>query len=157
MSNFADHAEFQLALTTMAKILVHCRPDCLSDACKLIDIAKAYAMNTGQELKAGATADREAHSMSKGFGLWRNKQLRQYFKHVVNRSVCRKPRFEVEPEIYLESLVNKVLPACFPSPTGVYDASLTTVSAASIMALNATRTVAEMEALLMKLPVREQL
>ena len=154
LTSFADHAEFQLALTTICKVLVHSRPDCLSDACKLIEIAVAYAQSTGQELKAGAAADREAHSMSKGFGLWRNKQLRQYFRHVINRSICRKPEFNVDPCVYLDSLTNKVLPACFPTATGIYEASLTSISAISLMNLNAPRSVAEMEALLMK--AREQ-
>ena len=154
LSSFADHAEFQLALTTICKVLVHSRPDCLSDACKLIEMAGAYAHSTGQELDAGAAADREAHSMSRGFGLWRNKQLRQYFRHVINRSICRKPKFDVDPCVYLDSLTNKVLPACFPTATGIYEASLTSISAISLMNLNAPRSVAEMEALLMK--AREQ-
>ena len=147
---FADHVEFQHALTKISSILETNRPDSLGDACRLISTTQQFSAVTSEQLKSDEAADREAHGISKGFGLWRNKQLKMYLRHVVSRSITRKPVFGVEPTEYLRSVTGKALPSNFPDPVGNYNTDAPLISPTSLRLLHSPHTIAEMESLLMK-------
>jgi hypothetical protein len=149
-TDFVDDPELQHALAKICSIMESNRPNSAAQAFSTITTAKSFAGLMALQLKDNEEADRKAHSMSKGFGLWRHKQLKMYLRHVVSRSVNRKPSFLVEPAVYLQSVTGKVLPVDFPAPAGDYHAATPTMSPMSVRALQAPRTLAEVESLLMK-------